>query len=219
MTNYNKIPQKVSNVNQQAPQVETRTRPAPITTAKPMKRSLFSRLGNAMFGEGGVKSVFRYIGQEVVVPALQHIVVDGVNSGINMLVYGENKPPMKPQSYQARPYYGGGYTNYSNRYIGAQQHVQQGPQYISNVRASNRVADYIIEDRNSALDVLARLTEQATAYDVASVADYYDMIGVETSYTDYDYGWPADVLTHTTIKPSNGGWFIDLPQVMNIKRG
>lgn len=221
MTEYNKIPTNVNvrEVEERPKEVKTRVITKKITTAKPMKRSIFSRIGNALFGKGGVRSIGSYIGKEVVVPAIQNIIVEGITNGVNMMVYGEGHRPGRPVSsgYRPRPVGGSGYVNYADKY-NQQPAPSNGNNYITNVRATNRVTDYVIADLGDAKDVLSRLGEQAMTYGVASIADYYDMIGVETAYTDYDYGWVEEDILHTTIKGANGGWYIDFPKIRSIKR-
>lgn len=221
MTEYNKIPTNVNiKVEEEQPkEVKARVVTRKITTAKPMKRSIFSRMGHALFGEGGIRSIGSYIGKEVVVPAIQNIIVEGITNGINMMVYGEGHGPGRPVSsgYRPRPVGGSGYVNYADKY-NRQSAPGHGSNYITNVKATNRVTDYVIADLGDAKDVLSRLGEQATVYGVTSIADYYDMIGVETAYTDYDYGWVEEDILHTKIKGTNGGWYIDFPKLRNIKR-
>ena len=212
MREYNKIEPRVSNVVERKEETKEQEQKVVkrITTAEPVKKNLFSRLGNAVFGENGIKAIGRYVGSEIVVPAIKGIIVDGFITGVTKAVYGDTSGPVRPKSYGTQPT--GGYTNY-NRYSSAQPApVKPGNGYAQNVRASNRVGEYVIPDRADALETLQVLTDIAVKYGSVSVADYYDMIGVSTEYTDNSYGWIEEDLIHTTILSAGRGWIINLPR-------
>jgi hypothetical protein len=75
------------------------------------------------------------------------------------------------------------------------------------------VDEYIIEERYDAARVLTTLTENAEVYGSVSVADYYDLIGVATRYTDNTYGWTMESITQASIVPIRGGYVIKFPPV------
>jgi hypothetical protein len=45
-------------------------------------------------------------------------------------------------------------------------------------------------------------------YDRVSIADYYDLIGVDAQHTDHNYGWTIDSITRAMIVPVRGGGYI-----------
>lgn len=166
-------------------------------------------MGNALFGEHGVRSIGAYVGKEIVVPALKGIIVDSFVTGITSAVYGDDRPHTNNYSSRNR----GGYTNYSNRY---QPNRTQNYSYQPSVRASNRVGEYEIADRNSAMEVLASLQEIAEKYGSVTVADYYDFIGITTEYTDNNYGWTAEDMARVHILTTRGGYILNLPKARSL---
>lgn len=208
-TKYNKIQTKGQTIIHDSPvdaQTE-QTKNKIITKATKMKKPIFTRVGEALFGEGGIRNVFIYIGKEVVLPAVQNIIVDGVTSGINMAVFGESKRTKGPYSGPVR---------YNDRFNSRAAPVQNGNGYISNIKAANRVNDYVIEKYEDTEEILSRLGEHSKEYGVVSIAEYYDMIGVETTYVDYEYGWTDEDIMKSTIRRVTNGWFIDFPRVRGI---
>ena len=183
-----------------------------ITTAKPMKKSVYSKIGNAIFGPRGIRSITSYVSQEVVVPALKGIIVDGLIAGITSAVYGENASGYRPRSSYTSPK-SNGYTNYTNRYNNSRPATNS---YQRNVRASNRVEEYAIENRMDAADVLGKLQEIADKYGSVTVADYYEMIGVHTEYTDNNYGWVVDDIARTNILRVPNGFVLSLPNARSL---
>jgi hypothetical protein len=184
-----------------------------IVTVEPkkVKRSLFGRLITGIVGPDGLPGIGAYVNDEIVKPAIKNIIVDAVTSGINMVMYGERNNN-----------YNRGRQNHSGR----REPYRPSVNYADNYKGSNRqpderrvrparygVEDYIIDDRHDASHVLTSLVEQADRYDTCSIADYYELIGAESKFTDHSYGWTIDSITHATILPVRGGYIIKFPPV------
>ena len=186
-----------------------------------VKRGLINRLVVGLVGPDGLPGIGNYVNDEIVKPAIKNIIVDAVTSGINMIMYGDSRHRQSggsanyPRGYQPpyRPT-----TNYSNQYRSHQPNSAPSnhPQATNEVRSTrNRhgVTEYRLQYRDDAVNVLVQLTEAADMYDTVSVADYYDLIGVPTEYTDNQFGWTIDSITRATIVPSQGGYIIKFPPV------
>lgn len=187
-----------------------------IVSAEPkkVKRGLVNRLVTGIVGPEGLPGVGDYINNEIIKPAIKNLIVDTVTSGINRLMYGPGGGGYRGAGY--RPTGNGGYrpnTNYSANY----RHTTNQPQPVqqdSRVRNARYVVEeYIIEDRYDASHVLVSLTENADMYGTVSVADYYDLIGVNSHYTDNNYGWTHDSIKHASVVPTRGGFVIRFPSV------
>ncbi len=180
-----------------------------------VKRGLLTRLVSGVLGPEGVSGIGEYVNDEIIKPAIKNIIVDAVTSGINMVMYGERGGSSRGyRGGQSRGYQGGGYqprTNYTSRYTQHQPEPTQAPREVSRTRYG--VEEYLIGDRNDAAHVLIQLTENAEVYGNVSVADYYDLIGVPSVYTDNQYGWSHELITRATIVPARGGYVIRFPQV------
>lgn len=186
-----------------------------VVSVKPtkVKRNLFSRLITGVVGPDGLPGIGSYVNDEIVKPAIKNIIVDAVTSGINMVMYGEKGGPNR----------GGG------RYSGGGRNYRPNTNYASNYRSASPdpapserlvtrpsrlgVEEYVIADRIDASEVLVSLTENADRYDSVSVADYYDLIGVPSLYTDNNHGWTIDTISRASIIPVRGGYVIKFPPV------
>ena len=225
MTKYDKIQQKKTNVPKANEDVrdEAPKRLKQRVTAKPVKkkRGLVDRIVTGMVGPDGVQGVGRYLTHDVILPAVKEIIVNSVTSGINMMIYGpDGQAPRSGYSYQRNPY-NNSYrprTNYNQRSTPASGQTNLGPNpQPQRARRVNgfRSEDFIINDRNEAMDVLNDLRDQCNEYGAVSLADFYDLLGLETSYADNNYGWVD--LTNSKVMVVRGGYALKLPRLDHIE--
>ncbi len=187
-----------------------------------VKRSLLSRLVTGLVGPEGFSGIGGYVSEEIIKPAVKNIIVDAVTSGINMIMYGDRGvPPNRGGRYYSgvdhRPR-----TNYSSSYSSRPTYDKSygrepthEPPRNNLVPKTSRygVEEYIIQDRYDAAHVLTTLTECADRYGLVSVADYYDLIKVDSDFTDNSYGWRLDSISTARIVPVRGGYIIKFPPV------
>lgn len=214
-TEYNNVKSSATVANTVEPREDIK-RVTQVTTARPVKKGIFSRMGNALFGPDGIRAIGSYIGREIVVPAIKNIIVDGFTTGINRAVYGEDDR-RRPRHSSQPGYTYGGYTQYNNSYKGGQNSTVNGRGYNENVRASNRLIEYAIVDYSEALDALDQIKELASKYGEVSVAEYYSTIGVKVESTDYDYGWTYEDVSRVGLVSANGGWVFNLPRPRSLR--
>lgn len=182
-----------------------------VTNVQPkkVKRGLFGRLVTGIVGPEGLPGIGAYVNDEIIKPAIKNIIVDAVTSGINMIMYGDrghrgghNRHSGPRRDYQPR-------TNYNSRYAASNQEPERRV-----VRTSRYgVEEYILDDRLEAANALTGLQEYAERYGSVSIADYYEMIGVPSQYTDNNYGWTVEAISRASIIPTRGGYIIKFPQV------
>lgn len=224
---YNKIEQsKVTDDIQEEVEDRPRVKQEVIVEGKvtERKKSLMERFIQGFAGPEGSKSVGQYVREDIVYPAVKNILADSVTSAVNMFLFGDNiRPgsggynrPHTGQSYGARP----PRTDYGNKYQGAVNTTRgrQNPSTVGGkVNQMTMVQDFLIEDRREAMDVLSQLQYIADSYGTVSVADYYDMVGMETLWTHNTYGWYIEDLVNVSIRPVRGGYILTLPQVSHLK--
>lgn len=157
------------------------------------------------FFEGLIKEDAPAIGKEIrddiIIPTLKDMIVNGFKSAIDMLFYGEPQ-----QTYR---YNGGrkaGNTNYnsmySSNYGSGQQARKANPRY-------NNVEPIEFSSRADADAVCENLDELVERYGQFSIADYYRLSGVPFESTDYNYGWYS--MKGIGIVKSGAAWMIDFP--------
>lgn len=218
---YNEIPAKNNmkidrDQEETTPKEKKEMKKIVDTQPKKMKRGLLSRLAVGVLGPEGLPSIGTYVNEEIIKPAIKNIIVDAVTSGINRLIYGDSKPRTgggyNPGHYRDRAPYRPN-TNYTSRYTSSNQEPREREHTPARYNSRYGVEEYVIEERYDAARVLTTLTESADQYGSVSVADYYDLIGVATQYTDNTYGWTMESITQASIVPVRGGYIIKFPPV------
>ena len=76
----------------------------------------------------------------------------------------------------------------------------------------------MMHSHEDAVKVLSTLTEMIINYDVVSIADYYDLVGVSPTYKDALYGWTGSDLTDARIIASDGEYSIQLPVAKKLNK-
>lgn len=106
--------------------------------------------------------------------------------------------------------------NNANSRISYSSYYNRGNEPRYEQRRSNYICDdIVVPSRAEAEKVLDVLCEAISQYGIASVADFYDAVGITSNqYTDYNYGWTN--LSAAKTVPVRDGWVIVLPQPMPI---
>ena len=91
---------------------------------------------------------------------------------------------------------------------------QTGRQAGGTFHHSCEISDIIIENRGEAEDVLSRMDELIDQYGLVSVADLYDLVGINGNYTDNKYGW-FNIRTASVVRVRDG-YMIKLPKAVPL---
>jgi hypothetical protein len=172
------------------------------------KKGAWNRARESFISED-TGSVGQYIVLEVLLPAAKNMISDAVSKGIDALLFGEGS--------RIRPARGdrpGGYVNYT----AVRQARRTEPSYgvISpRGRATHEFDEVIIPTRGEAEDVLAGLIQLLGQYQVATVQDFYSLVGITGNFTDEKWGWYD--LQGASIRPVRGGYRVDLPRTQSIE--
>jgi len=75
------------------------------------------------------------------------------------------------------------------------------------------VEEYIINNLSDAEEVRKTLKEYANSYGSVTVADYLDLLGITSSFTDNTRGWSEARLSNVKIVKHKMGYIIKLPAV------
>lgn len=170
----------------------------------------------AVFFGGEFRDAASYVASEVVLPAFRRAIVDAVVSGTERVIWGD-RPRARSrgfQDYQSRQTY-----NYN-------QPVNRGPLQEPRERAYlpdqpgrmqrrlKETNDIIMANRQDAEAVLEKLMTVIAQYDVVSLADLYETVGLPSSHIDNKWGWTF--LSDVEIRQVREGWLIDLPPAESI---
>lgn len=144
-----------------------------------------------------VSNVKTYLFLDVLVPAVKKLFVDMIETAVNMFAYGSNVPKQNSKAVK---------TSYSGFYNSAQSSKKD--YRISN--SDNEYVSVLVETRAEAEDALYSCGELIDKYGIASIADFYDLVGITSKYTDYKYGW--EDIRSAAIARTREGYLIKMPK-------
>lgn len=172
--------------------------------AKVKKKGFFRKMKDSLISSDDTKSVGSYITTDILIPSIKKAISDIVTTGIDMILYGEAR-------HQSRSSTGSkiSYQSYFDR--SAASSIRRS----TKVTAGYNVEDIIVNSRAEAELALDTLEDTINQYGVASVSDYYDILGITGSYTDNYYGWSN--ISEARVRAVSGGWLIQLPRPIQLK--
>jgi hypothetical protein len=183
----------------------TRVTSGDVTRKKRSLRKQFSET----FVAGDAKSAIRYAAMEVLLPAAKDMVVEIVQGFVEKLIYGDRRRYRGATPPQSGPT---GYVSY-NRITGpmASRMSSSAQRVMSRqARARHNFDEIILAERAEAEEVIDRLFDLVSRYESASVADLYELVGLESSHTDNKWGW-TDV-RGSGVTRTRDGYLLDLPE-------
>lgn len=178
-------------------------------------KTVGSRFRNIFFG-GDIDSAFSYVVAEVLLPALRNLVVETVSRGTDRLIYGDSAHRRRPTHFGSRIQYNnpvsrGGSSLYRER---VQLGVEQRP--TERWSTASRDADTIIvASKTDAENVVEQLTEIVDKYELVSVADLNELLGLPSSHVDNKWGWTN--ISSVEIRQVREGWKITFPPLEEIQ--
>ena len=148
-----------------------------------------------------IQNIKSYVVMDVLIPAAKKAISDIVTNGIDMILYpGGNGRPKRSNA---------NHVSYRSYYDNRDRDRRYDPETRSR-RSSYSCDDIIIDTRAEAEEVLERMDELLDTYNVVSVADLYDLVGISCSYTDNKYGWTN--LRNAEVIRVRDGYFLRLPK-------
>lgn len=172
--------------------------------ARVKKKSGLSKVKDNLISEdvGNVKS---YVIMDVLIPAAKKAISDIVTNGIDMILYGETRSKKSSNSIS--------YVSY-DRFSGRDSRSNRNSSSYRRATAYT-YDDIILDSRGEAEEVLRQMDAIIEEYDVASVADLYDLVGVARKFTDQRYGW--DNLSDAGVERlRDGGYMLRMPRAKAI---
>lgn len=175
-------------------------------TVKTKKKGEIRKFADIFISEdvGNVKS---YVLMDVLVPAIKKAISDIVTDGIDMILYG-GSGRSRSNSSGSKPSYVS-YNRFSDR-----NDDRRGDRNDSRSRARFDCSDIIFESRGEAEAVRAQMEDVIEQYGFVTVADLYDMVGLNEPYTSNKYGWMS--IRSAEVCRVRDGYVIKLPKASPI---
>ncbi len=170
-----------------------------VQRKKPLGRKVIES-----FTGDDIHSVGGYILMDVLLPAAKTAISDAVGQGIERLLFGDSRPRSSSTRIG-----GGGYTSYNRMHSSSTRRDE--PRTISRqARATHDFGEVILQTRGEAEDVLDQLTALIEQYDIATVSDLYQLVGITGNFTDDQWGW-ADLRGARVVRVREG-YLIEVPR-------
>lgn len=170
---------------------------------KSKKKSEIGKLADIFISED-VNNVKSYILMGVLVPAIKKAISDIVTNGIDMILYGETEKTKKNSAASK--------VSYRSYY--EKENDSRKDYNPLNTKSGYSYDDIILDDRGEAIEVLSRMNELIDTYQMVSVADLYELVGLTGNYTDNKYGW-TDISSASVVRVREG-YAIKLPRALPL---
>lgn len=205
---------KTSVTTEQAPAEPEEKKVEKVTTGQVIvrKKGLGKRFSETFFAGAG-QGVARYVVMEVLIPAAKDAIFDAFSQGLERTLFPDQAGGRRsgrrggPSST--------GWTNYNSMSSGARR---PEPRELSRqARSQHNFQEIYLATRVEAEHVLDRLYDLVEKYEQATVADLYDLVGInvnDIAYTDNKWGWTD--LAGSRIVRTRHGYTIDLPRPTNV---
>lgn len=163
------------------------------------------------FVQEDARTVLGYLMLDVLVPAAKNTILDFFNQGLERTLFGDATPR---RSYGRSTTAPAARTNYQGVSVSRLPKVDPRPPLSRQARATHNFAEYVLQTRGEAEDVLDGLRELIDRFGVASVMDMYDLLGITPEFTDNNWGW--ENLDHAGVRAVRGGYILNLPPTVPI---
>ena len=155
----------------------------------------------SMFISEDAANVKSYIILDVLIPAMKKAILDIVTDGADMILYGGKGGKRKSgNKISYRSYYDDKKDDY------------RGSDYRSRGRFD--YDDLVFDSREECETVREQMVDLIDTYGFVTVADMYDMAGLQAPYTSNKYGW-TNIRTAETVR-GRDGYMLKLPKAMPI---
>lgn len=161
------------------------------------------------FIEDDMSTVKSYIRDDILVPTIKETIVDLIEGTVELLL-GTGKGGRRRHNYSSSSQTTDKVSYYSYHKSDSDRRERK----VAEKKKDSGVRDYediILETRADAESVLRTLESAIREYGAATVGDLYDAVGItNTEFTTQEWGWKN--LDICRVKPTRGGWIIDLPE-------
>lgn len=192
-----------------AREAEPREKIEPVTSAEAVRRKRgLGRQFKETFVGGDARTALHYMVGEVIIPAIQDTLIDAFQGGVERLIRGESSPRHRRVSSGSSGY---GHVAY-NAYSQPSTTRTTSPRTMSRrSRARHEFDELIIPSRQEAEEVIDRMFDLLSRYGEVSVADLYELTGIQSSHTDMKWGW-TELRGAKAMRLRQGGFLLDLPE-------
>lgn len=180
-----------------------------IITGQVVKREkpLGRKIAETFVGDD-VQSVGSYILFEVLIPAAKSMISDAASQGVERILFGDaSSRRISSRSRNSAP------ISYNRMHSGSTRSDLDRPggrEFSQRARSNHNFDEIVLETRVEADEVLESMGDVISNYDIVTVADLYDLVGITGSFTDDKWGW-SDIRGAGVTRVRNG-YLLNLPR-------
>ena len=181
-----------------------------VVTGEVKKRSkpLGKRFKETFVG-GDIKEATGYVITDVVMPGIRDMVFESIMNGAKRFLYGTTFTPSRTQNSKNSRF---SYNNPISRMaVDPRDSVMLPKQSPHRAREAGEIVLQQKVDADQALDQMMTILSM---YDVVSLADLYETLGLQSSHTDNKWGWTS--LAGSKVVQIREGYLLDLPPMEAI---
>jgi len=173
------------------------------------KKSIGKRFLESYFGD--TKGIGRAVLDEILIPKAREMVFEAGKDALDRALFPDPRG-VGHRRGSAR----GGVTNYrafGGAVAKAVAFREDPRQSLSHrARATHNFDEIILSSRREGESILAQMFEVVERFDAVTVADLYEMVNVDPSYTDRKFGWTGVMLAGAGVDRVKEGYLLDLPR-------
>lgn len=187
-------------VIQQVTTSEARIRKAPIGRRI---RENFIRTPASSVWQGMIWDVF--------IPGLVDNIGSALHDGIDSM-FGGTRMGRRTGSNRYAHSSASGISRYNpDNALGHRRHEQ----FDEDARRNQDISVIEIDSRVEAEEVLNQMNFLIDQFDVCTLADFYQLVGISPNHPDYKFGW--ENLGNARVVHSRGAYYLDLPKPLQLK--
>lgn len=172
------------------------------------------------FLEIGLKSAWAYAVHDVVIPGLVKLTVEGFQGGVERMFYRDGSrgryrvsEPGNQRITYSTPVRRMGYYGDPREDIGRRSLPQpQRPSY-----SRTTLDDIVLSSEHECNAVIEQMTDIADQYQVVTVREFKEMLGIKSIPPDEIWGWELADVARAQVHQVREGYLLDLPQPKEIR--
>ncbi len=157
------------------------------------KKPLGKTVKEFFFGGDNARATLSFVLMDVLLPAGKDAIADSVSQGIERMIFGEARSASRRTGMRPRGGSSNSFTNYNYRSsssMGRDNRRDEPRNQMSHkARSSHDFDEVILPTRVEAEEVIDRLFDLVSQFEMASVSDLYELLGISANFTDQKYGW------------------------------
>lgn len=155
------------------------------------------------------RDVGRGVFEDVVIPTMKDLFFDSIKEGAERAIYGDTRGYSRRSSPVGR----GRHTSY-NRPVRREEPEPVRRPLERRERSTHDFSNLIFTRIQEAENVVTILLDTIDKYGSATVADFYNAMGMTPEFTDEAYGWES--LRGVQVRKVRDGYILHLPRTIQL---